>query len=110
MKNNIDQDSRFLEGDPEEHHISSNSFLTGIWVGLLLLTALTVLVSVLHKDFIAFSVVTALIIASTKAMVVIYHFMHLKFDSQVLKVMVYVVFGVFTVLIGLTAFDYLTRV
>ena len=110
MENNLKQESRYLEGDPVGNHISSPGFLTGIWVGLLLLTAVTVLVSVLHKNFIAFSVVTALVIASTKAMVVIYHFMHLKFDSKVLKVMVYVVFGVFTVLIGLTAFDYLTRV
>ncbi|GEM_PF-957807 len=109
MSKQENEATRVLDDDPKEQHITSFGNLVGIWVGLLLLTVVTVLISVLHKNFIAFSVVTALVIASTKALAVINHFMHLKYDSRVLKVMVYIVFGVFTVLIVLTALDYFTR-
>ncbi len=109
MSKQTSEKSRYLEGDPKTVHISSYRDLTGIWIGLLMLTTVTVLVSYMHNDFKAFSVLMALIIASAKAIVVINHFMHLKFDSKVIKIMVYVVFGVFTVLIVLTGIDYFTR-
>jgi cytochrome c oxidase subunit 4 len=101
--------SRFLPGDPTEHHVVSYKFLAGIWLGLIILTAMTVLISVLGTNLVAFSVVTALIIATAKVTVVANYFMHLKYDNKVLAVIMGLTMFLFIVFIGLTAFDYLTR-
>jgi caa(3)-type oxidase subunit IV len=101
--------SRHLPGDPEEHQVVSYKFHFGIWAGLILLTAITVLVSVMGVNLVAFSVVTALLIATTKALVVVNHFMHLKYDSTMLQIFVGIVMILFVVFIVLTAIDYLTR-
>jgi cytochrome c oxidase subunit IV len=108
MEENLKQ-SRHLPGDPEEQHVSSFRFLFGIWAGLILLTAITVLVSVMGIHLVAFSVVTALVIASAKTLIVVNHFMHLKYDSKLLQIFVAIVMILFAVFIALTAVDYLTR-
>lgn len=101
--------SRYLPGDPKEHHIVPYKFSIGIWFGLVLLTIMTVLVSVMGINLVAFSVVTALIIASTKAVVVVNYFMHLKWDNFLLKILLGVTMLLFGVFIFLTAIDYITR-
>ncbi len=103
------QKSRHLPGDPKEHLIVSYKFNIGIWVGLILLTIMTVLVSVMGINLVAFSVATALIIASTKAIVVVNYFMHLKYDNVVLKILLGVTMLLFVVFIFLTVIDYITR-
>lgn len=107
MENN--NESRHLAGDPEEHHIVSFRFNIGIWFGLILLTIMTVLVSVMGVSLVAFSVVTALLIASAKAIVVANYFMHLKYDNKILKLLFGVTMLLFIVFISLTAIDYITR-
>ena len=102
-------DSRHLAGDPEEHHIVSLKFNIGIWLGLIILTVMTVLVSVMGVSLVAFSVVTALLIASAKAIVVANYFMHLKYDHKVLKLLFGITMLLFFVFIALTAIDYITR-
>lgn len=102
-------ESRHLPGDPEEHHIVSFKFNIGIWLGLILLTVMTVLVSVMGISLVAFSVVTALLIATAKAVVVANYFMHLKYDNKVLKILFGVTMLLFIVFIGFTAIDYITR-
>jgi cytochrome c oxidase subunit IV len=102
-------ESRHLPGDPTEHHIVSYKFNIGIWFGLIILTIMTVLVSVMGINLVAFSVVTALIIASTKAIVVAYYFMHLKYDSKILRILLIITMLLFIVFVLLTAIDYLTR-
>jgi cytochrome c oxidase subunit 4 len=104
-----DNKSRHLPGDPKEHHVVSFKFNIGIWVGLLLLTVMTVLVSVMGINLVAFSVVTALIIATAKAIVVANYFMHLKYDNPVLKILFGITMVIFLVFIVLTAVDYITR-
>jgi cytochrome c oxidase subunit IV len=101
--------SRQLPGDPKEHHVVSYKFHFGIWASLILLTALTVLVSVMGVNLVAFSVITALVIASTKALVVVNYFMHLKYDGTMLKIFVVIVMVLFVAFTVITAFDYLTR-
>jgi len=101
--------SRHLPGDPAEHHVVSFRFNIGIWVGLIILTIMTVLVSVMGINLIAFSVVTALLIATTKAIVVVNYFMHLKFDNILLKILLGVTILLFVVFVGFTAIDYITR-
>ena len=104
-----DNESRHLPGDPEEHHIVSYKFLIGIWAGLILLTILTVLVSIMGISLIAFSVTTAMIIAATKATVVANYFMHLKYDNKLLKILLGVTLFLFLTFMGFTAIDYITR-
>jgi cytochrome c oxidase subunit IV len=101
--------SRHLPGDPTEHHIVSYKFLAGIWLGLIILTIMTVLISVMGTNLVAFSVVTALVIASTKVIVVANYFMHLKYDNKVLTLLMGLTLFLFVVFIVLTAIDYLTR-
>lgn len=101
--------SRYLPGDPKKHHIVSYRFHTGIWIGLLILTVMTVLVSVMGLSLVAFSVVTALVIALAKATVVLNYFMHLKYDNKVLTWLVGLTLLLFVIFIVLTAIDYITR-
>ena len=107
MANN--NDSRHLPGDPKEHHIVPFKFNIGIWVGLILLTIMTVLVSVMGINLVAFSVVTALLIATAKALVVANYFMHLKYDNKLLKLLFGITMLLFSVFILFTAIDYITR-
>lgn len=102
-------ESRHLPGDPKEHHIVSFKFNIGIWLGLIILTVMTVLVSVMGVSLVAFSVVTALLIATAKAVVVANYFMHLKYDNKVLKILFGITMLLFIVFIALTAIDYITR-
>ena len=52
------------------HHVQSYKTQFSTWLGLILLTVMTVTVSVFGADIYTLSVLTALIIASTKAIVV----------------------------------------
>jgi cytochrome c oxidase subunit IV len=101
--------SRFLPGDPTEHHVVSYKFLSGIWLGLIILTIMTVLISVLGTNLVAFSVVTALVIASAKVTVVANYFMHVKYENKVITILIGVTLFLFIVFISITIFDYLTR-
>ena len=49
------------------------------------------------------------VIATTKAMIVANHFMHLKYENKLLKWLFGVTMLLFTVFIALTAIDYITR-
>lgn len=103
------KNTRTLPGDPEKHYIIPYKFHFGIWLGLIILTGMTVAISVTGINLIAFSVITALFIASAKAFVVVNYFMHLKYDNKLLKILVGIVMLLFIVFIALTAIDYLTR-
>ena len=90
----------------EDHH--SHSISTGtniiIWIGLLILTFLSVEAS--FAEFKWFAVGVALFIATAKSLIVAIYFMHLKFDNKILAVMVAVTVMVFLTFIILTFFDY----
>jgi cytochrome c oxidase subunit 4 len=91
----------------EETHISSYSSLAIILVILLVLTTTSVLVTGWH--FGAFSVAVALIIASIKVSIVITFFMHMKFESLFMKLMVSGVFVLFALVVIITFIDYYFR-
>ena len=101
--------SRHLPGDPKEHVIIPYKFHIGIWVGLIILTIMTVLVSVMGLKLVAFSVITALIIAIAKATVVANYFMHLKYENKLIVALMGVTLLLFVTFVVFTAFDYLTR-
>ncbi|WP_243366372.1 cytochrome C oxidase subunit IV family protein [Fundidesulfovibrio soli] len=84
-------------------HPLSYRFLAGIWAALLALTALTI--SVARVDLGFFNVVVALGIASLKSALVIFFFMHLKYENRTIKTMVLVAFVVLAICIGLTFSD-----
>lgn len=61
-------------------HMSPVSLYAKVFVGLLILTALTV--GVTRLDFGEMNIVVAMVIASAKAMLVALFFMHLKFERM----------------------------
>lgn len=93
----------------ESHHITSYTEHFGTWVGLILLTFMTVFISVFGADLNTLTVATALFIASVKALVVAYYFMHLKYDPKIYRVMILVVMALFVFFLIMLIIDYLTR-
>ena len=90
-------------------HIVSYKEHASTFLGLILLTIMTVTVSVFGADIYTLSVLTALTIASTKAVVVALYFMHLKYDPKIYRFMIGVVVLLFIVFSVLTLIDYLIR-
>lgn len=91
----------------QKQHISSYTSHAVVLVILLVLTALSVLITGLH--FGTLSVGVALLVASIKGGTVVTYFMHLKWESSFIKAMVIGVFVVYALVIVLTFFDYLFR-
>jgi cytochrome c oxidase subunit IV len=91
----------------EETHISSYSSHAIVLIVLLTLTTISVLVTGWHLG--PFTVAVALIIASVKVRTVITHFMHVKFESLFLKLMITGVFVLFALVIIITFIDYYFR-
>ncbi|HOX77919.1 MAG TPA: cytochrome C oxidase subunit IV family protein [Bacteroidales bacterium] len=92
-----------------EVHIVSYREHASTFLALILLTVMTVTVSVFGADLYTLTVLTALAIASAKAVVVGLYFMHLKYDPKIYKAMMAVVLILFTVFLILTLIDYLIR-
>jgi cytochrome c oxidase subunit IV len=74
-----------------------------IWCGLVILTAVTVFVS--GMDLGRLSVYTALCVALVKTGLVLFFFMHLKYEQRLFQVMLLVAVITLTVFIGLTFLD-----
>jgi len=73
------------------------------WAGLLILTAVTIYVAGLKLG--KLSVLTAILIASVKAGLVLYIFMHLRYEERIFRIILFVVIVTLTVIIGLTFLD-----
>ena len=93
----------------EKHHIVSYKENFGTWIGLMVLTFLTVAVSVVNANLVTLTVVTALLIATTKAVLVAYYYMHLKFDHKIYRIMLLIITLLFSSFMVLTVYDYLSR-
>jgi cytochrome c oxidase subunit IV len=91
----------------ENTHITPYRSHAIILIILLVLTTLTVTVAELHLG--AWSAAAALTIACVKVWTVITNFMHLKFESLFLKLLVAGVFAVFALVVIITFIDYLLR-
>lgn len=78
-----------------------------VWIGLVVFTGLTVVVSAV--DFQALAVAAALGIAATKSILVLFYFMHLKYEPKLFKTLVSVVVFTLVTLIILTFLDVLFR-
>jgi cytochrome c oxidase subunit 4 len=91
----------------EVKHITAYSLYGKVLVGLLVLTTLTILVPWL--DLTAFTALIALVLASTKAGIVLTYFMHLKVEYILLKILVIMVLLIYISVILLTFSDYIFR-
>jgi cytochrome c oxidase subunit 4 len=90
-----------------EHHIVSPAQYALVFGSLLLGTAITVVAA--NLDMGVFNPIVALAIACTKAVIVILFFMHVKYQSNLIKMTVGAGFFTFLVLITMTLSDYMSR-
>ena len=92
------------EEHQETHHIVSYATNLKVWIGLMVLTWATITAAYLNFGTAAVGV--ALIIASVKSYIVLSYYMHLKFDSKLLTVLLLVTMTIFVGFIVLTFFDF----
>ena len=93
--------------DSQEHKIIADSVYVKVWVGLVVLTTITVGVS--YLDMQKFTVFTALLIATIKACLVLLYFMHIRYEKRIYARMIMVVLVTYAIFIILTFTDYLFR-
>lgn len=91
----------------EVKHITEYQVYAKVLIGLLVLTTFTILVPWL--DLTAFTALIALVLASTKAGIVMTYFMHLKVEYILLKILVIMVLAIYLSVILLTFSDYIFR-
>jgi len=89
------------------HHGPGYKLFVIIWAALLVFTGLTVAAAEVDLGFL--NVVVALAIATTKASLVTFFFMHLKYENLTFKLMVLVCFTILAIFIGFTFFDTVHR-
>jgi len=89
-------------------HIMSSKLYYGIWIALMILTVVTATVATV--DLGPFNTIVALVIATSKALLVILFFMHVKYTSEKLTKMV-IISSIFwlLILLFLSLTDYSTR-
>jgi len=99
--------SNVVNPEHAEHHIVTPVTYGIVFATLLTFTGLTVLAA--YKDLGILNPVVALAIACTKAVIVILFFMHVKYQSKLVKLTVIAGFFTFLVLITMTLTDYISR-
>jgi cytochrome c oxidase subunit 4 len=88
-------------------HIVSPKLYVGIFLFLMVMTALTVLAASI--DMGPLNPVIALVIATAKATTVILFFMHVKYSTRMTQVVIVSALFFLFLLLGLTLTDYLSR-
>ncbi len=90
-------------------HIVSRSVYFVIFGALIVLTVVTYLAAQIHFQSEAINTIIALVIAVTKATLVILYFMHVRYSPRLTWVVVTSGFFWLAIMITLTLSDYLTR-
>jgi cytochrome c oxidase subunit 4 len=105
----VSDTSTFTEHDHDEtsHHIVSPLEYTFVYLALIVGTIVTVLVA--DIDLHVWNPILALAIACAKGTIVILFFMHVKYQSKLVKMTVAAGFFTFIVLITMTLTDYISR-
>jgi cytochrome c oxidase subunit IV len=91
----------------QEHHVVGPKTYGLVFGTLLFCTLLTVLAAKVEMG--VFNAVVALAIACFKAVIVILFFMHVKYQSHLIKLTVAAGFFTFLVLVTMTLSDYVSR-
>jgi len=99
--------SNVINPEHAEHHIVTPLQYGFVYISLLIGTLVTVLAA--DQNFGIFNPIIALAIASTKMVIVILFFMHVKYQSNLIKMTVGAGFFTFLVLITMTLSDYISR-
>jgi len=99
--------SHSAHSEAEHGHIIGYGTFIKVWAALVVLTFALVGLSATHNEtLILFGL---LVITPTKASLVFYYFMHLKYENAALKYMVVATLGVLVIFLFLTFTDYLYR-
>jgi cytochrome c oxidase subunit IV len=88
--------------DNERHLVPAKTYVL-VWIALLALTGLTIGAARLELG--AWGMAANLLIASTKASLVLWFFMHLKYETKFFKLLLLVPIATITVIILLTFYD-----
>ena len=107
MSEHIHDAANVTNPEHADHHIVTPFQYSLVFVSLLIGTLLTVLAA--DVDLGVFNPIIALGIACTKAVIVILFFMHVKYQSNLIKMTVASGFFTFIVLITMTLSDYMSR-
>ena len=99
--------SNVVNPEHVEHHIVTPVTYGIVFITLLVFTGLTVWAAYVNLGIL--NPVVALAIACTKAVIVILFFMHVKYQSKLVKLTVMSGFFTFLVLITMTLTDYISR-
>jgi cytochrome c oxidase subunit 4 len=75
-----------------------------VLLALLVFTTLSVLIT--EIDLGKLAIVGALVLATLKSSLVLWYFMHLKYESKILRIMVGLVLFIFIAVVIVTFFDY----
>jgi cytochrome c oxidase subunit 4 len=92
------------QGEEKFHPVRPQTYVL-VWVGLLILTGITV--SLAGMNLGRFSISVALVVAAVKSGLVLNYFMHLKYEKglRIFKLMIPSIFAILVLFIGLTFFD-----
>jgi cytochrome c oxidase subunit IV len=99
--------SNVVNPEHADHHIISPVTYGVVFATLLVFTGITVAAAFVNLGI--FNPIVALAIACTKAVIVILFFMHVKYQSKLVKLTVTAGFFTFLVLITMTLTDYISR-
>ena len=88
-------------------HVSSVGLYVTIFLTLMVLTAVTVFSAIIDLGYLNFPV--AMLIAGFKASLVVWYFMHVKYQSHLTKLTVATGLFFLAILLGMTLIDYLSK-
>ena len=91
----------------QKPHVLPDRLFITVWVGLLILTGITVAGSVYFPGKVG--ILVAMIVTPIKAALILMYFMHLRYEKKGFTIMFLVAVGILGIFIGLTFFDYLFR-
>jgi cytochrome c oxidase subunit 4 len=89
--------------EESEKHIVGTKTYVFVWIALLCLTGLTIKAAQMKMG--EWSMVANIVIASTKASLVLWFFMHLRQEKRLFKLLIFVPLITISIIIGLTFFD-----
>lgn len=88
-------------------HVSSVNLYVTIFFALMVLTAVTVFAA--YADLGQFNFLVAMLIAAFKAALVVWFFMHVKYQSHLTKLVVATGLFFLAILLGMTLIDYASK-
>src|ERR1700753_12615 len=99
--------SNVVNPEHADHHIVTPKVYGMVYIGLLIATGITVWAAFINLGIL--NPIIALAIACTKAVIVILFFMHVKYQSRLVKMTVGAGFFTFLILVTMTLSDYISR-